>query len=304
MTDTQRAALRRLRGNRSLRSFADHLAAHGLSDQISRQRLSRVEQGTADLPASQWEALADILLRSGCPAPDVAALRPSGPVIEPTPPSTPSTRRRQWSRVVDRLAGNRWWQHPNLLMERVAGRERAHQYHELTVRYGIDQEWQRSETSRRLTLGANAEPFVADRRDSAAVDTTASVLSAALDQVQLFILRARLRNTGPVPWRDRLLYRIGPPVSSSLPFTPAVLPLPDTPPGEACEILIPGRAQWFPNLAVISYVMVFPDCSPCLPGRLRCQIDTRHPDRFDHTLDLPPGYASLSTKPAKPAGTN
>lgn len=294
MTDEQRAALRRLRGTRSLRTFAAYLAVNGLPDQMSRQRLSRVEQGTADMAPSQWEALADVLLRAGFPARDVAALRPGSTIIQTTPPSTPSTRRQQWSRVVARLSGNRWWQHPNSLMERVVGRERAHQYHELTVSHGIDREWQRAETCRRLTLGATAGPFVADDRDSAEVDISGSVLSATIDQVQLFILRARLHNAGPVPWRDRLLYRIGPPVTSSLPFTPALLPLPDTAPGDACEVLIPGRAQWFPNLAMISYVMVFPDCSACLPGRLRCHIDTRHPERFDHTLDLPPGYPAPS----------
>jgi hypothetical protein len=288
MTDEQRAALRRIRGTQSLRSFTNQLAENGLSDKISRQRLSRVEKGTAHLSAAEWEALADALLRTGFHASNVVALRPTGPALPPIPTSTPATRSRQWLRVISRLAGNRWWQRPNSLMERVVGREQAHQYRELTAKYNIDQEWLRSEAHRRLELGITAKPLVADSSDSVEVATAASVLSVRVDQVQLFVLRARLRNAGAVPWRDRLLYRIGPPVTSSLPFAPGILPVPDTAPNDTCDVLIPGRAQWFPNLAVISYIMVFPDCSQCLPGRLCCYVDTRNPNCFDHTLPLPP----------------
>jgi hypothetical protein len=288
MSDDQRAALRRLRGTRSLRTFAETLAASGMPEPPSRQRLSRVEQGATDLSAAEWDALAGALLRTGHTADEVAGLRPV--LIEAPPRSTPALRRGQWSRVIEYLPGNRWWQQPNSLMERVVGRQRAHRYRELSERHGIDREWQRTELRRRLELGAAAAgTFRPDARDAVAVDRS-SELSVGCAAVELFVLRAHLRNAGPVAWTDRLLYRLGPPVSSSLPFTPTVIAVPDTPPGGRCEIVIPGRAQWFPNLAVISYVMVFPDCSGCLSGRLRCLVDTRRPGHFDHTLPMPPGY--------------
>lgn len=291
MTDEQRAALRRLRGARSLRTFAD-LAAGGMTKPLSRQRLSRVEQGTADLTPAEWEALADALLLAGHTVAEVAVLRPGSSVIEAAPPAAAALRLRQWSRVVDHLPGNRWWQHPTSLMERVAGRERAHHYSELTERHGIDLEQQRKEIRRRLAHGVKvAGTLTVDSSDAVAVAET-SELSAATGAVELFVLNAKLHNAGSVFWRDRLLYRLGPPVTSSLPFTPAVLPVPDTAPGRDCEILIPGRSQWFPSLAIVSYVMVFPDCSPCLPGRLRCLVDTRKHGHFDHTLPMPPRHGT------------
>lgn len=294
MTDEQRAALRRLRGDRSLRAFTD-LAAGGMTKPLSRQRLSRVEQGTTDLAPAEWDALADALLQAGHTVAEVAELRPGSSVIEAAPAAAAALRLRQWSRVVDQLPGNRWWQHPTSLMERIAGRERAHHYRELAERHGIDLEQQRVEIRHRLARGAQvAGTFTVDSSDAAAVAET-SELSVATGAVELFVLQAQLHNSGSVFWRDRLLYRLGPPVSSSLPFTPAVLPVPDTAPGHGCEILIPGRSQWFPNLAIISYVMVFPDCTPCLPGRLRCLVDTRRHGHFDHTLPMPPRHGTPET---------
>jgi len=284
MTEPQRAALRRLRGARSLQTFADHLRVNGLPAKLSRQRLSQVEQGDAGLPPALWHAIADVLIRSGQDPAEVAALRPAQPAIDPPPETTPALRVRQWTRVVNRLAGNRWWQRPNSLMERVAGMDRAHSYRNLAQQHGIDMEWQRTETSRRLALTG---PFTTEIGDDVCLAGN-STLSVVVVQVELFVLRAVLHNTGTVAWQNRLLYRIGPPVTSSLPFTPPLLPVPDTPPGNSCEIAIPGRAQWFPNLAIISYVMVHPDCTPCLPGRLPCTVDTRVPGQYDHTLPMPP----------------
>jgi hypothetical protein len=284
MTESQRAALRRLRGDRSLQTFADHLRVNGLQAKLSRQRLSQVEQGDAELPPALWHAIADALIHGGHNPAEVAAIRPALPAIDPPPETTPALRVRQWTRVVSRLAGNRWWQRPNSLMERVVGMDRAHSYRNLAQQHGIDMEWQRTETSRRLALTG---PFTTLSGDAVRIDRN-STLNVVVTQVELFVLRAVLHNTGTVAWQDRLLYRIGPPVTSSLPFTPPLLPVPDTPPNSSCEIAIPGRAQWFPNLAIISYVMVYPNCAPCVPGRLRCTVDTRVSGQYDHTLPMPP----------------
>lgn len=287
MTERQRTALRQLRGTDSLLTFIGHLRDHGFTATLSRQRLSQVEQGDADLPDALWDAIADALIRAGRDPGQVGGLWPSGTPVRPPPPSTPALRVRQWTRIVDRLIGNRWWYQPNSLMERFVGIDRAHAYQRLAQHHGIDLERQRAETRRRLAAGAESGPFEPDPADAVLVDAR-SELHVAVQPVELFVLRAVLHNAGTVPWRDRLLYRLGPPVTSSLPFTPGVLPVPDAEPGETCDIAIPGRAQWFPNLATVSYVLVHADCSPSAPGRLPCQVDTRRPGRYDHTLPMPP----------------
>lgn len=286
MNGEQRAALRRLRGDRSLRAFAEHLVASGLPpDLLSRQRLSRVEQGSADLPPALWQAIASALLASGIPFDDIAPLLPRT-VAEPVPPSTPALRRQQWARLLDRLPGNRWWRTPSTLILRLAGAEWVRRYNELVAEHGIDPEAHRREVLRRLAHGRTTRP---SSDDAVTILDHGSDLSVRIGRGELFVLRARLRNCGETPWRDRLLYRLGPPVTSSLPFAAGLLPIPDTDPGGACDILIPGRGQWFPNLAVLSYAMVFADCTPCLPGVLQCLVDTRSETAFDHTLRLPDG---------------
>lgn len=288
MNREQHVALRRLRGTMSLRSFVDHLAAHGLpSEQLSRQRLSKVEQGTADLPPALWQAIATALMAGGHSFDEVAALIPRSS-IEPVPPSTPSLRRRQWTKLLDRLPGNRWWMQPSALILRLAGSDWVRRYHALIAEFGIDPEDQRREVLRRLADAGDPTERI-PTHDAVSVLEAGSELSVRIGRGELFVLRARLANRGDTEWRDRLLYRLGPPVTSSLPFAPGLLPVPDTNPGGTCDVLIPGRGQWFPNLAVLSYVMVFADCSPCLPGRLRCLVDTRSDHGLDHTLELPDG---------------
>src|SRR5262245_25298717 len=188
MTEPQRAALRRLRGVRSLQTFADHLRVNGLPAKLSRQRLSQVEQGDAELPPALWHAIADVLIRGGQDPAEVAALRPAQPAIDPPPETTPALRVRQWTRVVNRLAGNRWWQRPNSLMERVAGMDRAHSYRNLAQQHDIDMEWQRTETSRRLALTG---PFATEIGDDVCL-AGKSMLDVVVAQVELFVLRAVL----------------------------------------------------------------------------------------------------------------
>lgn len=277
-------ALRRVRGDLSSQAFVDLLHQHGYPAKLSRQRLARIEQGTARLTPATWNAIADALVRAGYTTEDVAELRPDEFIIEPLPTVTPQVRRQQWTRLVDQISRTRWWLHPTVLLDRVVGRGWRHNYGQLFDEHGINREKYREHTRQRLL---DTEAHVPQGNDAIEVDST-SVLDVHVDKVALFVLTAHLHNTGDVPWRNRLLYRLGPPVSSSLPFTPAVLPVPDTLPGDECEVFIPGRAQWFPNLATVSYVMVFGDCTPCLPGRLRCSVDTRATGEFDRTLPLPP----------------
>ncbi|SDD36925.1 hypothetical protein [Actinokineospora iranica] len=290
MSDERVAALRALRGELSLAAFLDRLVEHGLpANRVSRQRLSRLEKGETQLPVTLWEEIAEALTAAGAPLERVAVLR--GPVarIDPVPPSTPELRRRQWTRVVSRLAGNKWWHAPLLLVARHIGVRHAAHYQQLFDRYGGQQETMLQQLQARLALGNSSARFAPVPGDAAAIDRAASTVSVRVEHGELFVLTARLVNTGTVPWRDRVLLRLGAPNTSSLPLTPTVLPLPDTDPGGHCDVPVPGRAQWFTNMAEVTYVMVFADLSSCLPGRIVFQVDTRTGE-LDRSFDLPPGF--------------
>jgi hypothetical protein len=275
--------LRRVRGTMSLREFAEFLVAHGLgAGELSRQRISEVEQGVNDLPPRLWVAVAAALRTAGVPDDQLAPLTVPEPIIEPVPPSEPGLRRTQWSRLLTSLPGNRWWQQPTTIIARVAGEHWIRDYHAMVERYGVDPESQRREVLRRL---ASTATWTAREDDRVAVEGDESTRSVRVGSGHLFVFELTVHNTGAAPWR----YRLGTAVSSSVPFGPALLPVPDTEPGSSCRVLIPGRAQHFPNLAVISMVMVFADCSPSLPGVVRCFVDTREADIFDHTLSVPGG---------------
>lgn len=281
-------ALQQVRGTKSLREFAAFLRTHGLSEgQLSRQRLGRVERGAIDLPPELWTRVVAALRAAGVPDDQLAPLVPvPGSVIEPIPPSEPGLRRAQWSRLLASLPGNRWWQQPTTILAKVAGQRWVRDYHAMVERYDVDAEEQRREVLRRL---ASEVTWSARPDDAVGVEGDESTRSTRIKSGGLFVFELTLHNTGIVPWRDRLLYRLGTTVSSSLPFLPALLPVPDTEPGASARIVLPGRAQWFPNLAVVNFAMVFADCSPSLPGVIRCFVDTRENDRFDHTLNLPDG---------------
>lgn len=281
-------ALRELRGEMSLRAFAEHLLANGLEPgRLSRHRLGGVERGEIELPAGLWDEIAEALIRGGRDAMDVAGLRPDLSPVEPLPPSSPRQRLEQWRRVVGYVRENRWWHAPITLVERATDRVRLPIYRQIIALHGVDSRRYLRDVGARLDLGASTPgSWTPDADDGVAIDRARSVLAVDMHRVELFMLRVRLRNTGTVPWRDRLMYRLGSPVTSATPFTPGVLPVPDTDPGESCEVLIPGRSQWICSRASISYVMVFPDFTSCLPGRICCWIDTSKAG-VDHTTPLP-----------------
>ena len=60
---------------------------------------------------------------------------------------------------------------------------------------------------------------------------------------QEFIKTWRIRNSGSVPWIDRRLGRLGPPVAHGLPTSPPSVPIPDTVPGHEVDISVPMRAH-------------------------------------------------------------
>lgn len=281
MTAAQGAALRRVRERLALsqQGFVDFLEAGGLPDRsLSRQRLSEIEKGTADLPVEQWEDVVEALRARGCADTELTGIHPARPALPPALPNTPELRRTQWLALADRLPGSRWWQRLPRLIRQVAGPEWEVIFHQLREQYRLDPSAHLSDVKRRLELGATPQGHgVPDPGDRVALDSDEDTRRATAHSQQPVLFRFRLRNAGTVLWRDRLLYRIGPPVTSDLPFVPGFVPVPTTAPGQTCEIFIPCRAQFHRNLAVISYAMVFPDCTPCLPGRLVLHVDTREP---------------------------
>ncbi len=299
MPDDRATTLRELRGRTSQTEFIRRLVGGGLPQgSLSRERLARVEKGTVTLPQRLWDAIANALVASGFSAASVSPLREPASLIEPVPPAIPATRVAQWTRVAEHTAATTKWSE---MIEKVLKWLRPpddEPYRDLLHRYGgKDRSKSFDEVRARLALGATGRPWRPDNADGVAIDRDASELDVHLRHTSPFVLTLRLHNTGAVAWRDRLLFRIGTPVASSLPLTPALLPVPDTDAGGSCDIRIPGRSQWFPNLAEVSYVMVFADCASCLPGRVVCRVDTRDGD-YDKSFELPQGFPVAEAGPA------
>jgi len=286
MTTSPGMALRRLRGNLSLRSFAALLVAHGLPPgTLSRQRLSQVEAGAAELPPELWAAIRLALRAAGHSDDETALLVVAPPpIITPAAESTPATRRKQWQRLLEAIPGNRWWQPPTTIAAKVLGDDWIETYQTLAERYDIDVERHRHEVLRRLAMD---KTWTADPHDRVTVHRDDIDQTLRIGPGDPFVVTARLHNAGTATWTHRMLYRLGPPVSSSLPFAPVLVPLPDTEPGCTAMVVISGRGQVFPNLAVMTYTMVFADCSPCLPGATQFFVDTRNKHKIDQTISLP-----------------
>jgi hypothetical protein len=290
MTAAQSRALAQIRDKRniSVRELHRLLVTNGLPPRkLSRQRLGRVVLGEAELPAELWEAIADALLAIGIPAAEVARVQPAAPAMKLAPANTPDFRRNQWLALANRLpVGQRWKNIPKLI-GKLAGLDWQGTLDQLQRLQLAELDKYLELAKRSLELGGKpAGKGVRQPGDAVELEGNVSTRIVRLRSQEVHVFRQRLHNTGTVEWRNRLLYRLGPPVTSTLPFTPPLIPILPTAPGETCEISIPCRAQKFSNLAIVSYVMVFADCSMSLPGRLTLHVDTRGTDTFS-TIDLP-----------------
>ncbi|QFZ18707.1 hypothetical protein [Saccharothrix syringae] len=237
----------------SLAGFARHLQDRS-GPTLTRQRLSRHEQGSP-VPERLLRAIAETCAADDALDP-VLRTRWRRLLSGPEPVIAATDHRRRLHELTCRLPGNPRWP----------------LFRQLAREHGADLD--------ALLAGARdllAMPPRDDWRpvegDAVTVVEQESALGVALVRGEPFVLVATLRNSGTVPWRQRLLTRLGPPVTSSLAFTPPVLPIPDTRPGETCRITIPGRGPWFPNQSLVTYVMTFPDLTPCLPGSLILLVD-------------------------------
>lgn len=308
MIEKQRETLRKLMVEQgiSLREFEErYLKPNRRAGRrlMTRQRLSKVLDGRSDLAATECQQLADILLRSGFAENQVRGLRPRQmPAVAESAATWPERDRRyaQLRRIVEGLPGSVWWTDPgpDSLVNKMSRKtylndpEWEARYLQLRAGYDISegfQEKRRHEVA--AILRGGGERVGGYRRpgdDSVAVLTPAELLTQQRKNGELFVFEVILKNTGKVDWCDRLIFRIGPPVTSNLPLAPLLVPVPDAKPGEQCRILVPGRAQHLHGLAVISYVMVFADCSQALPGHLQLRVDTRQQKRFRQVTGLGP----------------
>jgi transcriptional regulator with XRE-family HTH domain len=238
----------------SLVDFAQRLESRS-GPKLTRQRLSRHEQGTSKIPERLLRAIAET-----CAADELldAGLRTRWRRLlsGPDPVVTATDQRRRLHDMAGRVRGNPRWP----------------LYKQLAREHDADLDALLTEASELLAMPPQ-DDWTPVAGDGVTVVREASALEVAMVRGELFVLFATLRNSGTVPWRQRLLTRLGPPVTSSLAFTPPVLPVPETLPGQTCRIVIPGRGPWFPNASLVTYVMTFPDLALCLPGSLILLVD-------------------------------
>jgi hypothetical protein len=82
-----------------------------------------------------------------------------------------------------------------------------------------------------------------------------------------FVKTWRVRNSGVVPWIDRRLARVGPPLAHGLPRSVPSVPIPDTPPGQEADISVPMRAQFLEGSAQVTWKMIDSAGRTCFPDR-------------------------------------
>lgn len=90
----------------------------------------------------------------------------------------------------------------------------------------------------------------------------------------LFVKTWRIRNVGTVPWRDRRLERQGPLSGPGLimSFSRSV-EIPDTEPGEICEIQVPLRAPGYDCSSIAYFKMIDADGFLCFPDEHQLGLD-------------------------------
>jgi hypothetical protein len=176
-------------------SFATLLVEHGLPPGVlSRQCISQVEGGSADLPAELWSAVRAALRAAGYGDAETALLvTPRRTVITPLRESTPPVRRDRWQRLLKNVPGNRWWLPPTGIAAQVLGSEWIENYRILARKYGIDVERDRREVLRRLAIGGQ---WVQDADDRVSVHPDdIDQIEALLDLASCIVCLRRLKTS-------------------------------------------------------------------------------------------------------------
>jgi hypothetical protein len=219
----------------------------------SLQAVSFVERGNRQWPLSAWHAAVRALEPFGDAAPEVAALRsrlPSAGHSAPATTWTPGDRR-------DHLRA--------MLADLTATPPRRR-----FARTGTQETWSpypaAGEILRRLDAGSPERPSAQDRWEMIG---PSSHSRTDIGKKEYFAIQVTLRNTGEIPWEGRLLSRLGVAVSTVMPMTPRVIPVPRTEPGGTCSVSIPGRPAHLTGVTDIHFIMTFADLRPCFPGDRR-----------------------------------
>lgn len=261
-------ALRRLRESVPLkgREFIEALADAG-GPHLDRALLSRIEKGERGLPAAQWHQLLHAVTGmelsmelTGA----LAGLLPPPDVIEPLPTRPLASTLQHWFAIAREISGR---QAPRLVLtSEIAEAKRGAAAALFLTRY---QQTLADVLNRADIAEHPADPAPGD--DVRVVDIQPAETEVPPNGP--FEIRVRLRNAGTVAWADnRLLVRLGPPITSTIAQTAPLLPVPATAPGDTCEILVPGRGHYLPGRCIVTYVMAFPNGKPCLPGGLSLPV--------------------------------
>ncbi|MDN5853462.1 MAG: hypothetical protein L0K86_11570 [Actinomycetia bacterium] len=249
---------------RALRNARDTLRLDGASfcalvertagRRLTKARLWAIERGE-QRAADVWPDLVAVLAAAGAPAEHVARIEE---LLRQDDPRATSPLRDLADRLADLRAS----------AENAAHQTDAADGREGTV-HGVLQ--RRLTAVARAVVDAGSGPSSApDPRD--AVEVLAPTGELRTSSNVLTEIPVRLHNAGPVPWKGRFLLRIGPPVTSTISYTPPLLALPATSPRGLAEIDLPVRTHYLAGTCVVTYVMVDARGWPCLPGGLPVRI--------------------------------
>jgi len=89
----------------------------------------------------------------------------------------------------------------------------------------------------------------------------------------LFVKTWRIRNVGTVPWRGRKLERQGPLTGPGLITSIMHIEIPDTDPGEICEISVPLQAPTYDSTSIAYFKLVDADGFLCFPDEHASGLD-------------------------------
>jgi transcriptional regulator with XRE-family HTH domain len=217
----------------------------------SFQAISYIERGTRQWPLSAWHAAVRALVRFDDAGPEVVALQSRlPPVGRPPAPAT------AWT-IDDRRAHLR-----ALLADLTASPPRRR-----FTRTAKPATWSpyptAAEILSRLDEDSTERP---GEQDQLEMLESSSPEGTDIGKSEYFAIRVTLRNTGEVPWKGRLLSRVGVTVSTVMPVTPRVISVPDTEPGGSCTVIITGRPAHLAGVTEVHFIRTFADLRPCFPG--------------------------------------
>jgi transcriptional regulator with XRE-family HTH domain len=223
----------------------------------SVQTISHVERGASrPWPLYAWHAAARALERFDEAASEVGALRSAlPPMLRARPPA----RSTMWT-TDDRR------DHLRAIVADLTATPPRRRFTRTVTQLAWSPYARAEEVLSRLDAGSTERPSAKDRWEML---EPLSPGETDIGKNEYFAIQVELRNTGEVPWKGRLLSRLGVPVTSVLPMTPRVLSVPDTEPGGRCSVTVPGRPAHLVGVAEIHFIMTFADLRPCFPDDRR-----------------------------------